>query len=219
MPTILAAVIMVAGIFAFLPVEDASTVHTGEGSLQSATQTRIVETLDDSTGLSGQIIIERSDGAGVFTIEKLSICDKEWDNNTASTWIFFTVETELVGNSLLKAGSALEAGDFQDADEYSGSGVMLHRGHVVKAVISGSQGAVASQADGTCADIMEVSHNSATGSGNRITLGGNEDNDVILTFFDARFGDKTGDGDNAFLIAYITGAPAGDITITNNLND
>jgi len=95
----------------------------------------------------------------------------------------------------------------------------MTRGHVVHAVMSGSQGAMQSDAEGKCADIMKVAHNQNTGSGiGTISLAGDDNNDIILSFFNENGGDHFGDGDNAFLVAYITGAPAGDITITNNLN-
>jgi len=46
-PTILVATVMVAGIFAFMPVEQASTVHTTIGLLQAVTATATDMVVDD----------------------------------------------------------------------------------------------------------------------------------------------------------------------------
>jgi len=219
MPTILASVIMIAGIFAFLPVEDVSTIHAIPGGLGGAVTARVVETLDESTGLSGDITISRA-GEGVFTIDRLLICDKEFDNGvSASTWILFSTETDLLGDNFSVAGSAAVIGDYQDARNYSGSGVITARGHVVHSVISGSNfGSVAEQADNTCVDILRGAYNENSGGFDIKNLAGDENNDIILHFMRANGGQHDGDGDDAFLVAYISGASESAITITNDLN-
>jgi len=76
-PAILVATVMVAGMFAFMPVEDAATVHTtgtivlAEG--QGGNVFRINTVLDDDggSGFFGEVSFERQVGTGVYVIERL----------------------------------------------------------------------------------------------------------------------------------------------------
>jgi len=200
-PTILVATVMVAGIFAFMPVEQASTVHESEEFQTIVTESagggvRVTETINDETGLSGYLTFDRIDGAGVFSIDTLMLCDFEADNNWRGQF-FYQTETSLTTGTGAKLLNSMERD--------------------VTTVISGNPG------DGVCIDILQQTTVGGlidffTGNtglhGETIQLLGDENNNVIVFMRDVN-GNVSGSGEGtATIVAYISGIATGDITIT-----
>jgi len=69
-PTILVATVMVAGIFAFMPVEQASTVHTTLGQLNVGSNTDV-----DTSVAAGLVVVATS-----TTIKQGTVCLTYTDN-------------------------------------------------------------------------------------------------------------------------------------------
>jgi len=93
-PALLTATIMVAGIFAFIPVNEAATVHaTIIAALSGANEVRVIIPIADneySCGetcfeYSGEIRIEKHT-PGFFQVEKLYLCDAEVQD---VTWVWY----------------------------------------------------------------------------------------------------------------------------------
>ena len=202
-PAILAATVMVAGLFAFAPVQQASTVHTSDAFkasvADSAGQVRVaVDGIDDSTGLSGYVTFDRVAGEGVFTIEGLFICDLEIDSEDIRQTFEFQTETSLATGT---GGKLL--------------GVM---GHEVMSSLSGDDN---DSFDDGCFDILHQARDdfdtgmSGTMNQQKISLAGDEDNDIRV-FMRHDYGDLSGstDGEGVVMVAYISGASASDIEAT-----
>ena len=77
-PSILAATVLIAGIFAFMPVEKASTVHTGLGNTLTSIQTQVGELEADvglGTNLKTLVVDDDDLAAGdMYMLE----CNKEY---------------------------------------------------------------------------------------------------------------------------------------------
>jgi hypothetical protein len=93
-PAILVATVMVAGLFAFAPVEQASTVHdTILSGLSGSNEVQMtIPIADNNWGegyweYSGEIRIEKHT-PGFFQIEKMYLCDTEQSTLTPTTWTY-----------------------------------------------------------------------------------------------------------------------------------
>jgi len=106
-PALLVATVMVAGAFAFMPVEQASTVHTSAelaGANVLRTETVLDLTLSTKTG-SGAVTFSTSDG--LFQIKQLLLCSFSGDGE-----VRFAVNTE---NFSIGTGNLVdEDGDWFD---------------------------------------------------------------------------------------------------------
>ena len=198
-PTILVATVMVAGLFAFVPVQQASTVHLSDDFQESvasaAGQVRVEVTgINESTGLSGYVTFDRIAGEGVFSVEGLYICDLEVSNENFRSLFEFQTETSLATGT---GGKLL--------------GVM---GHEMLSALSGDSN---DGFDQGCFNILNQatyeyeSGLSGTLNQQKIFLAGDEDNDIRV-FMRHDSGSMAGsDGDGAVMVAYISGASASDI--------
>jgi len=103
-PAILTATVLIAGIFAFRPVNNARTVHNLiiaalSGQLAGANLLRIQTDIDqiDSSGSvtwTQLITFDRVTGDGAWQIEKLYICDL--DTSGEQVTVGFDIETNIV---------------------------------------------------------------------------------------------------------------------------
>lgn len=228
-PTILIATVMIAGVFAFTPVDTASTIHSV--ALQGTSTIRIVEAIEDDTGLSGDITFSRINGEGVWKIESLKVCDFEADSN-GSSWVFYTIETDTVGDRFVpnqETGTGdnnptnfAGSGEYTNARNFGGEGVIFSQnGQPAHALISGSAGGPGSidNEEGQCTDLL-VAQKFEGGTGQDFLLYGDEDNDVVMHFFRAdQNTNDDGAGDGAFIIAYISGVGENQMTIIDELRD
>jgi len=216
-PTVLLSIVMIAGAFAFMPVNDASTVHETSilPALAGATEIRVTEFLDISgTGLSGEIVFNRISGEGVWQIEKLYLCDYEIPD--ASFWVLFSTETDTIGGNFDQSKV--------NGRNYSGGGVLVNnQGHILHSTYSGSGvgsfDTGAPDFDGSCVDIKNPTTRGNTGTGaiSTIRLAGDLENNIELHFMHL-FGTGSGDADGATLVAYIVGlTDASQMLITQDL--
>jgi len=205
-PSILVATVLVAGIFAFMPVEQASTVHLSDTFKESIAATAglvkvEVTGIDDSTGLSGFVTFERTGGAGAFSIDFLFICDQETNSSNGDIEQNFQFQIE--------------------TSQTTGTGAKMLNSltHPLEAGISGESG----MEDGECYSILtETNFNADTGHtgsafiGAAIQLVGDENNKIIV--FMGHGGESSpgafssAPNDGATMVAYISGAAAGDIS-------
>jgi len=178
-PILLGMTVVVAGIFAFAPVQDASTVHS---TLFATNLLRISQDLSNASDLSGFITYDRISGEGAFEIEKLYICDYE---ASGRTFFEFQVETSQTTGT----------------DER----LLDQKGHDMQSQMSGADRVD----DGECASInwwMPRANylSGQSGQTTQILLAGDENNDVLV-FFDESDGTGEINGDGATIVAYITG--------------
>jgi len=205
-PSILVATVLVAGMFAFMPVEQASTVHTSDDTKESiaaaAGLVRVeVAGIVDSTGLSGFVTFDRTGGAGAFYIQALYLCDMETDTiGFGSPEDFehefkFQIETDGTGGTGAKMANVL--------------------GHPMRAATSGHSG----MADGECFSILTQTNFQAdtwhTGyfiPGTPVPLLGDENNNVIVFMKTDSGGFSNAPNDGATMVAYISGVAAGEMS-------
>jgi len=178
-PAILAATVMVAGAFAFMPVDQATTVHGDIVSALAGAQIIRAETLVSSVfngaGADGATITYSLAGGeeGIFRIEGLLLCDLE---TAAGTVITYTTETSIAGTA---------AGQLQyhsrDFEEWNQVSLRLN-----------------SAPDDRCFNISTDDE-----VGVVISLTGDEDNDVIVTL--THNGLNASEDDGQTLVAYVSG--------------
>jgi len=207
-PALLAATVMIAGIFAFMPVDKATTVDAKiiaaiTAQTQGANLVRIDKAIDqvDSTNSvtwTQLITYNRDQGEGAWQIEKLFICDMDTDSDNHVS-IGFDIETDIIDANDTGPGkpSYVSIGDETDP-----------RGVRMDSSFNGED---------LCTDIMYTVHDIDCASGaacpdhddhddtvERTFLGGDEDNNVVVRIRSFCDNDST-DTDGAHLIAYIIG--------------
>jgi len=200
-PTILVATVLIAGIFAFAPVDKASSVHeeiiaailAGQGDtvvlLSGAHLERIQTPIDndsdgDGTTWTQIITYDRTSGTGAFQIEKLYICGLDETDNT-SIDVGFDVETDALGDDFISSGQP--------------SLVSSDRNPIETGFESSFDG------DNKCVDLRTIAHNLDSPLDNEVGhtfLGGDELNNVNVRIFHDTCSDTF---DQAFIIAYISG--------------
>jgi hypothetical protein len=189
---LLVSTIVVAGIFAFAPIQDASTFHA---TLFATNLVRVDKVLSETTGLSGWVTFDRVVGDGAFQIEKLFICDLESNGNSPIHVFEFQTETSQTTGTHAK---------------------MLNRmGHMQQTYFSGSGSVDEEHEDGGCRNILlkaifDQGHTTSNTGQNAayLNLAGDGENDVIV-FMRKESGGITGTPDGATMVAYITGLQSG----------
>jgi len=183
LPVLLVMTVVVAGMFAFAPVQQATTVHDSILAAISGTNlVRISQDLSDASDLSGFITYDRISGEGAFQIEKLYVCDYEASGRTIFEFQVETSQTTGTNERLLD-----------------------QKGHDMQSIMTGAE----KVQDGECASINWWMPRAAylsgqSGQTTQILLGGDENNDVLV-FFDESSGTGEINGDGATIVAYITG--------------
>ena len=206
-PAILVSIVMIAGIFAFVPVQQATTVHQqiidaingGNtdlateliNSLSAAQVIRIATfinndpTNSDSTSWTQIITYDRTDGTGAWQIEKLYLCDVEITGG-GTIAVGFDVETDLVGTNHGSNKPSLVSSEDQP---------------VITGLVPGFDG------NNDCVDLRTIAHNFGGGFLNdqvgHTFLGGDRSNNVNV-----RLQDSACDTDSfrtAVIVAYISG--------------
>jgi len=189
LPILLVLTVAVAGVFAFAPIQDATTVHS---TLFATNLVRVTQTMDESTGLSGWMKFDRTVGQGAWEIEKLFLCDLESDGVGLGYFFEFQTETSQTTGTHAKMRNQM--------------------GHHQQTIYSGSGGANSFHQDGVCHNILMKmtfdegyeTGNTGTNSAAYLQLAGDEDNDVIV-FIREFSGGMTSTPDGATMVAYITG--------------
>ena len=199
-PAILAATVMVAGLFAFAPVQQASTVHLSDnfqsvltqaaGSTTVRTET-FLNVNAGSTGFTGDVTYRISGGSGgVFSIDSLYVCDLNTTDDDNSARVTYTVNTSL-------------------ADSTAGTGNLIGTGNHKQTAIFGGTGA-------TGEGCHQVNLNSKGGEGgNIITLQGDHDNAIIVHMRE-NIDLPDDEDDGAYLVAYISGLEDADQLVIDN---
>jgi len=197
-PSILIGAVLIAGIFAFAPVQKASTVHDQiiaalTAQTQGANLVRLAIPIDniETDGNGGttwtQIVtFDRISGEGAWEIEKLFLCDVF--NQNPRLEIGFDVETLIVGDSKTEGKPSL-------VDHTPANNPRFME-------------LIAIDYEGECVDIKlasaihggENTHRGWT----QVMLGGDRDNNVNVRLHDQSC-DSTVDEDGAVLVAYIIG--------------
>ncbi len=198
-PAILAATIMIVGIFALVPLEKASTVHPQIiAALQGANIVRVVFDIDNTNDDDGSITwsqivtYHRDDGVGAYQIEKLFLCDFDNDEDSSQIRISYNIETAVVTGSTNPS--------FEATLESAGNGEVL----------TGFPPNYDGEDD--CVDLL-TTHLNFEGIGSetnqpvgRTHLGGDNLNDVSVLIDEFGCQDDTGtDTNGAVLVAYIRG--------------
>ena len=122
-PAILVATVMVAGMFAFMPVEQASTVHTSAATQQASMKilqgedTTAVAAANDND--EAQITIQARDAAAAgvpFTIKSIIVCATTSDDAGAAGDVL-TETLTIDGDAILaEGGGALTQVSIADGD-------------------------------------------------------------------------------------------------------
>ena len=183
-PTILVATVMIAGIFAFAPVEKASTVHDQIiAAIEGNTIVRKTLDIQEDNTWTQVITFNRIDGTGAFQVEKLFVCDL-W-NNTGFIDIAFDVETTITGLGMFGGQPSLLSAE----------------GNPPQTGIAPS-----ANFENECIDLMVVQYNrggSNQGEVGDIHLGGDSLNNVNVRFQDSSCGNV--DPNGAVIVAYFKG--------------
>jgi len=202
-PAILVSLVMVAGIFAFMPVDKAVTVHqsiidailAGQGDvtavLSGAHLIRIQTFINnDPTNTSNttwdQIITyDRTAGTGAWQIEKLFLCDIR--NNDGAINVGYDVETLIVGPSQSGGKPSL-------VDHTPNENPVQTRLH-------------SSNYNGECVNIKNVALTTSDLSIGfmNVLLGGDRSNNVNVRLDDTNCSDEGQSLDGAWIVAYIIG--------------
>jgi len=201
-PAVLAATVLIAGIFAFMPVEKATTVHDQiiaalSGQLAGANLERIQQHIDmeddgSSVTWTQLITFDRISGEGAYQIEKLFLCDLETGDNSLD--ISYDIETNLIDeNSGSGQPSFMSSADDSDPRDLD-----------IESNFSSEK----------CVDILSLANDvdtthSNTDTAERVQLGGDQDNNVVLRMRGGCDNNNT-DTDGAYLVAYIVGLESAD---------
>jgi len=195
LPAILVGIIMIASVFAIVPVNNSTTVHYEIiAALQGINTVRIEKTLDnledDGDETWSQIVTySRAGGTGAWQIEKLFLCDVE-ENESGELIISFDVETFVVPTS-------------PDSDD---PGNLFTSGPTS----SPRSTFVIDNMPNGCIDLLATNTVSPIATEDfdhsivRTPLGGDDDNNVNIRIFDTDC-DSSEDEDGAILVAYISG--------------
>ena len=95
-PSILAATVLIAGIFAFMPVEKASTVHTGLGSQLTTIEDNVAALQADVDILKMELGTVK-DNTGAPASRTLTLTDEDVDTGNTYTLSCITTGYELEG--------------------------------------------------------------------------------------------------------------------------
>ena len=195
-PAILAATVLVAGMFAFMPVEQASTVHT------SGTLTIAQADIDTLTGSASGVIVTTAIGDGA---------DDLYDGT-----ITFDFDAGIDAANIV----ALYLCDFDLGGADAGDDITITVITVFGGVITTGAGVVAAgtpieqdaMVSGECVEIIE--------DGILTPLVGDGANDIVFTLDETDGGGLDDDTDGASVIAVITGIEeADDVTVTSTTAD
>jgi len=204
-PAVLAATVLIAGMFAFMPVEKASTVHSSIiAALQGANLVRMQIHIDDLKSISTPqgtssagdnngsitwtqtITYDRTSGNGAFQIDKLFICDFQ-NKSGPPVNIGFDVETNLI-----------------DEDPTGRPSLRSHVGGEPVQILL-----LDSNQDEKCVDIRNVAFapNQPDDEKQFIQahLGGDLANNVVVHMFESSCDFNDTDTDGAYLVAYVVG--------------
>ena len=124
-PSILAATVLIAGIFAFMPVEKASTVHTGLGT-QLTTITNNVATLQADVDILKMELDTVKDNTGAPVNRTLTLTDDDMATNNMYTLSCFSTAYVLEGINadISGAGATATFTLMQTNGDITGTGVI-----------------------------------------------------------------------------------------------
>jgi len=216
LPTILTALVLIAGIFAFMPVEKVSTVHDVIiAALSGANEVRVILEIPDneySCGetcfeYGGEIRIEKHT-PGFFQVEKLYLCDAEVDE---IAWVWYMgavnneVHTELTGPSDFEIGDHPLDDDgslVPDLANIRGNGILTGNplfGLHVFTNMGMEEG---------CTDLLTVANFFGIQGQPFVRLAGEGPSDSgedVAIFLHESSARTSEDGDGAYLVAYVRG--------------
>ena len=217
LPSVLAATVIIAGIFAFLPVDKASTVHDQiTAELSGANEVRVVLEIPDNEydcgdscfEYGGEIRIQKHT-PGFFQVEKLYLCDAEADSYT---WFWYSgavnneVHEEDTEDFDVNVGEvSLPTSLVPDLANLRGSGLISGN------QLFGSHLFFDYGSEEGCVDLLTVENFLGFQGQPFVRLAGdgstNPPEDVAIFLHEdfARIGSESSDEDGAYLLAYIKG--------------